>query len=36
MIQLELADHGRYKADFFTGGKLGSKDSHTYYRNNFV
>ena len=31
IIQLELADHGRYKADFFTGGKLGSKDSHTYY-----
>ena len=30
-IQLELADKGRYKADFFTGGKMGGKDSHTYY-----
>ncbi|NOU60372.1 TonB-dependent receptor [Marinifilum sp. JC070] len=31
IIQLEFAEDGRYKADFFSGGKLGGEDSRTYY-----
>ena len=31
IVQIETADQGRFKADFFTGGKLGGKDSRTYY-----
>ena len=31
VVQIEMADKGRIKADFFTGGKLGGKDSKTYY-----
>jgi len=30
-IQMEVADKGRVRADFFSGGKLGGKDSRTYY-----
>ena len=29
IIQLEFAEDGRYKADFFSGGKLGDEDSRT-------
>jgi len=31
IIQFETADMGRLKADFFSGGKIGGKDSRTYY-----
>ena len=31
MINLEWADKGRLKTDFYTGGKLGGEDSNTYY-----
>ena len=31
IIQLEVADKGRVRADFFSGGKLGGEDSRTYY-----
>lgn len=30
-VQFEWADGGRYKADFFSGGKVGGEDSRTYY-----
>lgn len=31
LINVELADEGRFKTDFYTGGKLGGDDSNTYY-----
>ncbi len=31
IIQLEFAEDGRYKTDFFTGGRMGGEDSRTYY-----
>ncbi len=31
IIQFETADQGRLKADFFSGGKIGGKESRTYY-----
>ncbi len=31
IVQFETADQGRLKADFFSSGKLGGKDSKTYY-----
>jgi len=31
IINLEWADQGRLKTDFYTGGKLGGEDSNTYY-----
>ncbi|GAA4949850.1 TonB-dependent receptor [Algibacter agarivorans] len=31
IINLEWADKGRLKTDFYTGGKLGGEDSNTYY-----
>ena len=31
IINIELADKGRVKTEFYTGGKLGSDDSNTYY-----
>ena len=31
MINVEWADRGRLKTDFYTGGKLGGEDSNTYY-----
>ena len=31
LINIELADEGRLKTDFYTGGKLGGDDSNTYY-----
>ncbi|WP_458628499.1 TonB-dependent receptor domain-containing protein [Winogradskyella sp. PC D3.3] len=31
IINLEYGDQGRLKTDFYTGGKLGSEDSNTYY-----
>ncbi len=31
LINVEWADKGRLKTDFYTGGKLGGEDSNTYY-----
>ncbi|KAA5827884.1 TonB-dependent receptor [Algibacter amylolyticus] len=31
IINMEWADKGRLKTDFYTGGKLGGEDSNTYY-----
>lgn len=31
IFQIEMADKGRVKTDFYSGGKLGGKDSRTYY-----
>ncbi len=31
IVNLELADQGRLKTDFYSGGQLGGKDSDTYY-----
>jgi len=31
IINVEWADKGRLKTDFYTGGKLGGEDSNTYY-----
>ncbi|MFD2542179.1 TonB-dependent receptor domain-containing protein [Lacinutrix gracilariae] len=31
IINVEWADQGRIKTDFYTGGKLGGEDSNTYY-----
>ncbi|MCM4174230.1 TonB-dependent receptor [Arenibacter sp. TNZ] len=31
MINLEVADQGRLKTDFYSGGQLGGEDSNTYY-----
>lgn len=31
IVNLEWADKGRLKTDFYTGGKLGGEDSNTYY-----
>ncbi len=31
IINLEYGDNGRLKTDFYSGGKLGSEDSNTYY-----
>ncbi|TYA70069.1 TonB-dependent receptor [Seonamhaeicola marinus] len=31
MINVEWADKGRIKTDFYTGGKLGGEESNTYY-----
>lgn len=31
IINFETADEGRLKAEFYSGGKLGGKDSKTYY-----
>lgn len=31
IINLEVADAGRLKADFYSGGKIGGEDSKTYY-----
>ncbi|MEN3323343.1 TonB-dependent receptor [Mariniflexile soesokkakense] len=31
IINLEVADKGRVKTEFYTGGKVGSDDSNTYY-----
>lgn len=31
IIQIEAADQGRMKADFYSGGKLGGEGSKTYY-----
>ncbi len=31
IFHLEVADQGRIKTDFYSGGKLGGKDSDTYY-----
>ena len=31
LINVEWADEGRLKTDFYTGGKLGGEDSNTYY-----
>ena len=31
MFNLEVADQGRMKADFYSGGQIGGKDSDTYY-----
>ena len=31
IINVEWADEGRLKTDFYTGGKLGGEDSNTYY-----
>ncbi|MCF6181363.1 TonB-dependent receptor [Lutibacter sp.] len=31
IINIEEADGGRLKTEFYTGGKLGSEDSNTYY-----
>ena len=31
IINFEWADQGRLKTDFYSGGKLGGKDSNTYY-----
>ncbi len=31
IVNLEVADQGRLKTDFYSGGQLGGKDSDTYY-----
>jgi iron complex outermembrane receptor protein len=31
IVNVEWADKGRLKTDFYTGGKLGGEDSNTYY-----
>lgn len=31
IINIEVADKGRVKTEFYTGGKLGNDDSNTYY-----
>jgi len=31
ILQLEYADMGRYKADFYSGGKVGGENSKTFY-----
>lgn len=31
IINLEIADEGRVKAEFYSGGKLGGEDSNTFY-----
>ncbi|SHI57685.1 TonB-dependent receptor [Pseudozobellia thermophila] len=31
VINLEVADQGRIKTDFYSGGQLGGEDSNTYY-----
>lgn len=31
LVNLEWADEGRIKTDFYTGGQLGGEDSNTYY-----
>ena len=31
IVNIELADQGRLKTDFYSGGKLGGDDSNTYY-----
>ncbi|PQB03167.1 TonB-dependent receptor [Polaribacter filamentus] len=31
IVNIEWADQGRLKTDFYTGGKLGGEDSNTYY-----
>ena len=31
IINIETADKGRFKVDFYTGGQLGGEDSNTYY-----
>lgn len=31
LINVEWADKGRLKTDFYTGGKIGGEDSNTYY-----
>jgi len=31
IVNLEVADGGRLKTDFYSGGKLGGEDSNTYY-----
>ena len=31
IINIEVADEGRIKTEFYTGGKLGSDESNTYY-----
>ncbi len=31
IVNVELADQGRLKTDFYSGGKLGGEDSNTYY-----
>lgn len=31
IINIELADEGRFKTDFYSGGRIGGEESNTYY-----